>query len=121
MADNVVSACKDCLPWVCATAKKCSYEDDAFEHLSRKLLSCGALIFGTPIYWWDTSGMVRYFFLKTFSGLRTFGAPSRASGPFGIGVAGGTWQWVGERAAPFVPILPGHADEGPRTAPGHAG
>jgi len=89
MADNVVSACKDCLPWVCAAAKKCSYEDAAFELLSRKLLSCGALIFGTPIYWWDTSGMVRYFFLKTF---RVFArsAPLQGLPAFGIGVAGGT-------------------------------
>ena len=89
MADNVVSACKDCLPWVCATEKKCSYEDSAFGHLSQKLLSCAALIFGTPIYWSDTSGMVRYFFLKTF---RVFArsAPLQGLPALGIGVAGGT-------------------------------
>jgi multimeric flavodoxin WrbA len=89
MADHVVSACKDCLPWVCASAKKCTYEDTAFEFLSGKLLSCGALIFGTPIYWWDTSGMVRYFFLKIF---RVFARPAPLQGlpAFGIGVAGGT-------------------------------
>ncbi len=89
MADHVVSACKDCLPWVCAANKKCSYEDPAFEYLSEKLRSCRALILGSPIYWWDTTGMVRYFFLKMF---RIFAR----SGPFnglpavGIGVAGGT-------------------------------
>lgn len=89
MADHVVSACKDCLPWICASAKKCSYEDAAFEFLSQRLLSCGALIFGTPIYWWDTSGMARYFFLKTF---RVFArsAPLQGLAAFGIGVAGGT-------------------------------
>ena len=89
MADHVVSACKDCLPWVCASARKCTYEDAAFEFLSEKLLSCGGLVFGTPIYWSDTSGMVRYFFLKMF---RVFArsAPLRGLPAFGIGVAGGT-------------------------------
>jgi multimeric flavodoxin WrbA len=89
LADHVVSACKDCLPWVCASAKKCTYEDAAFEFLSDTLLSCGALVFGTPIYWWDTSGMVRCFFLKMF---RVFArsAPFHGLPAFGIGVAGGT-------------------------------
>ena len=86
MADHVVSACKDCLPWICASAKKCSYEDAAFEFLSQKLFSCSALVFGTPIYWWDTSGMVRYFILKTF---RVFArsAPLQGLPALGIGVA----------------------------------
>ena len=55
---------------------------------SEKLLSCGALVLGTPIYWWDTSGMVRYFFLKMF---RVFArsAPLQGLPAFGIGVAGG--------------------------------
>ena len=89
MADHVVSACKDCLPWVCAANRKCSYEDPAFDYLSERLHSCHALILGSPIYWWDTTGMVRYFFLKMF---RVFAR----SGPYnglpavGIGVAGGT-------------------------------
>jgi multimeric flavodoxin WrbA len=89
MADHVVSACKDCLPWVCASALKCSYQDAAFEFLSDRLLSCGALVLGTPIYWWDTSGMMRYFFLKVF---RVFArsAPLQGLPSFGIGVAGGT-------------------------------
>jgi len=89
MADHIVSACKDCLPWVCASNLKCSFEDAAFEFLSERLLSCGALVLGSPIYWWDTSGMVRYFFLKMF---RVFArsAPLRGLPGFGIGVAGGT-------------------------------
>ena len=89
MADHVVSACKDCIPWVCASARKCSYDDPAFELLSRKLLSCGALVLGSPVYWWDTSGMVRYFFLKMY---RVFAksAPLKGLPAFGIGVAGGT-------------------------------
>jgi NAD(P)H-dependent FMN reductase len=89
MADHVLFACKDCLPWVCASEKKCSYKDAAFEYLSDKVLSSGALILGTPIYWWDTSGMVRYFFLKMF---RVFArsAPLQGLPVFGIGVAGGT-------------------------------
>jgi multimeric flavodoxin WrbA len=54
MADHVVSACKDCIPWVCASERKCTYEDAAFEFLNRKLLSYGALVLGTPIYWWES-------------------------------------------------------------------
>lgn len=89
MADHVVSACKDCLPWVCASARKCSYQDAAFENLSGKVLSCGALVVGAPVYWWDTSGMVRYFILKMF---RVFArsAPLQGLPVIGIGVAGGT-------------------------------
>jgi multimeric flavodoxin WrbA len=89
MADHVVSACKDCLPWVCASNMRCSDHDIAFEFLSHKVHSCGALVLGTPIYWWDTSGMVRYFFLKMF---RVFArsAPFHGLPAFGIGIAGGT-------------------------------
>ncbi len=89
LSEHVVSACKDCLPWVCASNKKCSYEDSAFEFLSDKLHSCSALVLGSPIYWWDTTGMVRYFFLKMF---RVFArsAPFQGLPALGIGVAGGT-------------------------------
>jgi NAD(P)H-dependent FMN reductase len=89
LADHVVLACRDCLPWVCASNRKCSYDDGAFEFLSQKLHSCSALVLGSPIYWWDTSGMVRYFFLKMF---RVFArsAPFQGLPAFGIGVAGGT-------------------------------
>src|SRR4030043_1629124 len=89
MADHVVTACKDCLPWVCLTKQKCTFEDDAFEFLSQKVLNCGALILGTPVYWWDTSGMVKYFILKMF---RVFArsAPLRGLPAFGLSIAGGT-------------------------------
>jgi multimeric flavodoxin WrbA len=89
MADHVVAACKDCLPWVCLNNQKCTYEDQAFEHLSQKVLHCSALVLGTPIYWWDTSGMVKYFILKMF---RVYGrsAPLQGLPALGIGIAGGT-------------------------------
>ncbi len=89
MADHVVAACKDCLPWVCMTNKKCTFEDDAFEFLSRKVLDCGALVLGAPVYWWDTSGLVRYFMLKMF---RVFArsAPLQGLPAVGLGIAGGT-------------------------------
>ena len=48
MSDCVVAACKDCLPWVCNTKQKCTYEDKNFELLSKKILDCGALVIGTP-------------------------------------------------------------------------
>jgi len=89
MADHVVAACKDCLPWVCLTKQKCTFEDDAFEFLSQKVLNCGALVLGTPVYWWDISGMVKYFILKMF---RVFArsAPLQGLPAVGIGIAGGT-------------------------------
>jgi len=89
MADHVVEACKDCLPWECMTNLKCKYPDAAFEYLSEKLLHCGALVLGTPVYWWDTTGMVKYLILKMF---RVYGrsAPLAGLPAFGIGVAGGT-------------------------------
>jgi multimeric flavodoxin WrbA len=89
MADHVVGACQDCLPWVCRDELKCTYADPAFATLSEKVLDCGALVLGTPIYWWDTSGMVRYFMLKMF---RVFArqAPLAGLPALGIGVAGGT-------------------------------
>jgi multimeric flavodoxin WrbA len=89
MADHVVAACKDCLPWVCLNNQKCTYEDHAFEYLSEKVLSCGALVLGTPIYWWDTSGMVKYFILKMFR-VYARAAPLQGLAAFGIGIAGGT-------------------------------
>ena len=89
MADHVVEACKDCLPWECKDTLKCTYADPAFEFLSGKLLRCGALILGAPIYWWDTTGMVRYLMLKMFR-VYARSAPLAGLPAFGIGVAGGT-------------------------------
>jgi multimeric flavodoxin WrbA len=89
MADHVVDACKDCQPWECQTARKCSYPDAAFEHLSDKLLHCGAVVLGAPIYWWDTTGMVKYLILKMF---RVYARSGILAGlpALGIGIAGGT-------------------------------
>jgi NAD(P)H-dependent FMN reductase len=89
MADHVVEACKDCLPWECKDTLKCKYDDPAFEYLSEKLLHCGALVLGTPIYWWDTTGMVRYLVLKMFR-VYARSAPLAGLPAFGIGIAGGT-------------------------------
>jgi NAD(P)H-dependent FMN reductase len=89
MADHVVEACKDCLPWECKDTLKCAYPDAAFEYLSRKLLHCGALVLGAPIYWWDTTGMVRYLILKMFR-VYARSAPLHGLPALGIGVAGGT-------------------------------
>jgi NAD(P)H-dependent FMN reductase len=89
MADHVVAACKDCLPWVCLTKQKCTFEDEAFEFLSQKVLRCDALVLGAPVYWWDTSGLVRYFMLKMF---RVFARSASIQGlpALGIAIAGGT-------------------------------
>jgi multimeric flavodoxin WrbA len=89
MADHVVAACKDCMPWVCKENLKCTYEDQAFEFLSQKIMNCGALILGTPVYWWDTSGLVKYLILKMFR-VYAFSAPLQGLSAFGIAIAGGT-------------------------------
>jgi len=85
----VPAACKDCIGSDCGVTHHCQYDDAAFEYLSDKLLSCGALVLGTPIYWWDTTGMVSYLVIKMF---RTHASAGSLAGlpAFGIGVAGGT-------------------------------
>ncbi len=89
MADHVVEACKDCLPWECQTTRKCAYPDAAFEYLSGKLLGCGAVVLGAPIYWWDVPGMVKYLILKMFR-VYARSAPLNGVPAMGIGIAGGT-------------------------------
>ena len=89
MSEHVMMACKDCLPWVCATNLKCTYEDEGFTVLSKKIAECGALIVGSPVYWGDTSAMVRYLFIKM---CRIFARSGQLKGlpAFGIAIAGGT-------------------------------
>lgn len=89
MSDHVVTACKDCQPWVCKNELKCTFEDEAFLYLSDKVLNAGALILGTPVYWWDTSGMIKYFILKMFRVYAPSG-PLNGLPALGIGIAGGT-------------------------------
>lgn len=89
MADHVVAPCQDCQPWKCTTEMRCQYSDPAFEYLSDKLLNCVALVLGTPIYWWDTSAMVKYLILKMFRVYARSG-PLAGLPALGIGVAGGT-------------------------------
>jgi multimeric flavodoxin WrbA len=89
MADQVVAACKDCLPWVCRTNRQCTYDDPAFEYLSEKILNCGALVLGAPVYFWDTSGMVKCLILKMFR-VHAQAAPLNGLPALGIGIAGGT-------------------------------
>jgi multimeric flavodoxin WrbA len=89
MSDCVVEACKDCIPWICNTNQKCTYADKNFELLSKKILDCGALVIGTPVYWGDTTGMVRYLFLKMY---RVYAGSGQLKGlpALGIAIAGGS-------------------------------
>jgi len=89
MSDNVVNACRDCLPWVCNTNLKCTYEDNNFDMLSNKIINCSGLVLGTPVYLWDTSAMVKYLIFKMF---RVFGLSGQLDGlpALGIAIAGGT-------------------------------
>ena len=89
MSDHVVSACRDCLPWVCKDNLKCTFDDEAFELYSRKIADCGGLVLGTPVYWWDTSGLVKYLILKMFR-VFAMSAPFHGLPSLGIAIAGGT-------------------------------
>jgi multimeric flavodoxin WrbA len=88
MADHLVDACKDCLPWVCHQNGRCTYDDPGFAYLSGKILNCGALVLGTPVYWWDTSALVRLLILKMFR-VHGFSAPAHGLPALGIAIAGG--------------------------------
>jgi len=66
MSECVVEACKDCLPWVCAENLRCTYDDPNLEMVSEKLLNCDGVVWGTPVYWGDTTAMVRLLMLKLF-------------------------------------------------------
>jgi multimeric flavodoxin WrbA len=117
MSDHVVAACKDCLPWVCKDNLKCTFEDDAFAFYSQKIMNCGALILGTPVYWWDTSGLVKYLILKMFR-VYAMSAPFHGLPALGIAIAGGTgnglvsglrpvyhyFQMMGMRAIEPLPV-----------------
>jgi multimeric flavodoxin WrbA len=89
MSDHVVTACKDCQPWVCRNDLKCTFEDEAFLYLSEKVLNADGLILGSPVYWWDTSGMVKYFILKMFR-VYAPSAPLNGLPALGLAIAGGT-------------------------------
>lgn len=89
MSEYVVDACRDCLPWVCFENLKCTYKDPNLEYISEKILNCDGLVWGTPVYWGDTTALVRLAMLKLFrlyARTQAFhGVPS-----FGIAIAGGT-------------------------------
>ncbi|MAE11584.1 MAG: hypothetical protein CL876_06715 [Dehalococcoidales bacterium] len=89
MSDYVVDACLDCTAPTCSKDLKCSYNDENMEYLGERILNCSGFVLGTPVYWGDTSGMVKYFITKMY---RIYAA----SGPFeglpslGIAIAGGS-------------------------------
>ncbi len=89
MSEHVVAPCRDCLPWVCLKNGKCSHNDENFEMLSQKILNCGGLVMGTPVYWLDTSAMVKYLILKMFR-IYAMAGPLRGLPALGVGIAGGT-------------------------------
>ena len=89
MSEYVVDACKDCLPWICAEKLKCTYEDSNLEVLSEKILNCGGLVWGTPVYWGDTSAMVRLLMLKLFR-IYARSGPLKGVPAYGIAIAGGS-------------------------------
>ena len=129
MSDHVIDACHDCLPWVCNTNLKCTYEDNSFEMLGNKIINCGGLVLGTPVYLWDTSAMVKYLILKMF---RVFGLSGQLEGlpALGIAIAGGTgnglisglrpvyhfFQFMQMRALEPVPVTRFNLDQATKRA-----
>ena len=89
LSEHGVEACKDCLPWVCIENLKCTYDDEAFDYLRHKILNCGGLVMGTPVYWWDTSGLIKYLILKMFR-VYALSGPLKGLPALGLGIAGGT-------------------------------
>ena len=89
MVDHRVGPCRDCLPWICKDELKCTFKDANFDLLADKVLNCGGLILGTPVYWWDTSALVKFFILKMFRVFARTG-PHAGLPALGIGIAGGT-------------------------------
>ncbi len=89
MSEFVVDPCLDCLPWTCLKTLECKYNDDNFELLNEKILGSGGLILGTPVYWWDTSALVKYLILKMF---RVFAMSGPLNGlpALGLSIAGGS-------------------------------
>ncbi len=89
MSECVVEACKDCLPWVCADNLKCTFEDANLEFISEKLLNCNGVVWGTPVYWGDTTAMVRLLMVKLF---RLYAKSQSFKGipAYGIAIAGGS-------------------------------
>ncbi len=89
MSEYVVNPCKDCQPWVCADNLKCTYEDDNLEVLSEKILGCDGLVLGAPVYWGDTTAMVRLLILKLFR-IYARTRPLLGLPAYGIAIAGGS-------------------------------
>jgi multimeric flavodoxin WrbA len=104
LADYRVAACKDCVSSTCADTQKCAFSDTGLEYLSEKLLSCGALVLGAPIYWWDTTALVRLLILKMF---RVFARGGTFAGlpALGIGVAGGTGNGLASGLRPLYHLF----------------
>lgn len=100
MSEYVVNACKDCLPWVCADNLKCTYEDVNLEVLSEKLLSCDGLVLGAPVYWGDTTAMVRLFILKIFR-IYARTRPLLGLPAYGIAIAGGSGNGLASGLRPL--------------------
>ncbi len=89
MSEYVVDACKDCQARLCEEVLKCTYEDGNLEVLTEKIVSCDGLVLGAPVYWGDTTAMVRLFILKM---LRLYARTQTLMGlpAYGIAIAGGS-------------------------------
>ncbi len=89
MSEYVVDTCRDCLSRVCEEVLKCTYEDGNLEVLAEKIMSCDGLVLGSPVYWGDTTAMVRLLILKIFR-IYARASPLQGLPAYGIAIAGGS-------------------------------
>jgi multimeric flavodoxin WrbA len=45
----------------CREENYCKFGKDGFDEILSRIKSCGALIFATPVYWWETSEAMKSF------------------------------------------------------------
>ena len=89
MSEYVVDACQDCIPRACEEVLKCTYDDGNLEVLTDKILSCDGLVLGSPVYWGDTTAMVRLLMLKLCR-IYARSRPLLGLPVYGIAIAGGS-------------------------------
>ncbi|MFC1824585.1 flavodoxin family protein [Thermodesulfobacteriota bacterium] len=62
--DRHIKPCDGCL--ACGKSGRCRIKDD-MQHLYRKLLDADGIIFGTPVYFWSMTGMLKVFIDRTIA------------------------------------------------------
>lgn len=101
-----IEPCRACAPrgWGrCRDGEDCVIEDDDFQELRAKVIAAGALVFATPVYFWDLSESAKRFLdrLRRAEWPRREETPLKGKPVIGIAAAGGS----GTGAVPAVANL----------------